>query len=151
MESPNTNEQQRSLVEFDVLARLQQMQEALALLQQQVGETKAGGEITEAEAETKTEAKAKTKAKAETKAEDDAEDEAKTKAKTDEPSDQPPSDVSDLIWGAEAIGAEINHSANQVYYLFESGALDGAATKAGHRTIVASRTRLRGLFVPNSK
>jgi hypothetical protein len=51
----------------------------------------------------------------------------------------------DAIWGAEAIGREINRSAAQVYYLHRTGALDGAVTKLGPKTYVASRRKLQAL------
>jgi len=34
-------------------------------------------------------------------------------------------DASDLIWGAEAIGREINRSARQTFYLLEQGLIPG--------------------------
>jgi beta-N-acetylglucosaminidase len=52
---------------------------------------------------------------------------------------------SDAVWGAEAIGKEINRTAQQVYYLFGIGALDGAVTKLGPKTYLASRRKLRTL------
>ena len=52
---------------------------------------------------------------------------------------------SDLVWGAAAIGEEINRTAQQVYHLHGSGALAGAVSKLGHKTLVASRSRLRKL------
>ena len=52
---------------------------------------------------------------------------------------------SDLVWGAEGIGAEINRTASQVYHLHASGALDGAVAKLGHKTFVGSRRKLREL------
>jgi hypothetical protein len=54
-------------------------------------------------------------------------------------------DDGDLIWGAEAIGALIGRSREQVYRLLKIGALDGAVRKVGHRTIVGSRRRLHEL------
>jgi hypothetical protein len=51
----------------------------------------------------------------------------------------------DLIWGAEAIGSEINRSKAQVYHLVATGALDGAVAKLGFKTFVASRKALRNL------
>jgi hypothetical protein len=51
----------------------------------------------------------------------------------------------DLVWGAEAIGREINRSKSQVYHLVAIGALDSAVAKLGHKTIVASRKALRNL------
>jgi hypothetical protein len=50
-----------------------------------------------------------------------------------------------LIWGAEAIGREINRTAAQVRYLFGIGFFRDAVWKAGHRTYVGDRQRLRGL------
>ena len=52
---------------------------------------------------------------------------------------------SNLIWGADAIGREINRSAAQVRYLHSSGFFQGAVWKAGHRTYVGNRERLRAL------
>jgi hypothetical protein len=52
---------------------------------------------------------------------------------------------SDLVWGGEAIGREINRTASQVYHLLEIGALAGAAAKLGHKTIVGSKRALRKL------
>jgi hypothetical protein len=51
----------------------------------------------------------------------------------------------DAIWGAEAIGREINRSAAQVYYLHRTGALDGAVAKLGPKTYVGSRQKLKAL------
>jgi hypothetical protein len=51
-----------------------------------------------------------------------------------------------LVWGAEAIGREIGRKASQIYHLHEIGALEGAVTKLGHRTLVGSRRRLRNLI-----
>jgi hypothetical protein len=55
--------------------------------------------------------------------------------------DEPP----DTIWGAKAIGEEIDRTEPQVYRLLAAGALQGAARKVSHKTIVASRSRLRSL------
>jgi hypothetical protein len=52
----------------------------------------------------------------------------------------------DIAWGAEAIGAEIQRSASQVYYLHEVGRLKGAVTKLGPRTLIGSRSKLRALL-----
>jgi hypothetical protein len=52
---------------------------------------------------------------------------------------------SDLVWGAENIGAEINRKAAQVYYLHASGKLKGAVSKLGPKMLVGSRTELRKL------
>jgi hypothetical protein len=54
-------------------------------------------------------------------------------------------DPSDLVWGAAAIGREIDRTASQVYYLHAIGALEGAVAKLGHKTFVGSRKRLRNL------
>jgi hypothetical protein len=56
------------------------------------------------------------------------------------------SDDGDIVWGAANIGALIGRSPSQVYHLFSIGALDGAVTKLGHRTFVASRKRLANLI-----
>jgi hypothetical protein len=56
----------------------------------------------------------------------------------------PASDSDDvLIWGAEAIGREINRSRDQVYYLNRCGRLKSYVFKAGHRTMAGWRNRLR--------
>jgi len=52
---------------------------------------------------------------------------------------------SNLVWGAEAIGREINRSAAQVRYLHGIGFFQGAVWKAGHRMYVGNRQRLRDL------
>jgi hypothetical protein len=64
----------------------------------------------------------------------------------DHPSEKPDSD--DIIWGVSAIADEINRTPAQVYHLLAIGALKGAAKKLSHRTIVASRRRLRELLAP---
>jgi hypothetical protein len=53
----------------------------------------------------------------------------------------------DAVWGAAAIGAEINRTASQVRYLYSIGALKGAVSKLGHKTMVGSRTELRRLHL----
>ena len=58
----------------------------------------------------------------------------------------PPDDASDLVWGADGIGAEINRTPGQVYHLHRIGALEGAVAKLGHRTFVGSRKRLRNII-----
>jgi hypothetical protein len=56
---------------------------------------------------------------------------------------------SDTVWGCEAIGAELGLTATQVRYLWnQTSVLDNAVKKLGHRTIVASRKRLRDVAVP---
>jgi hypothetical protein len=57
----------------------------------------------------------------------------------------------DLVWGAAAVGEEINRTPSQVYHLLSIGALEGAAAKLGHKTIVGSRRRLRDLPFLKSK
>jgi hypothetical protein len=49
----------------------------------------------------------------------------------------------DLVWGASAIGAEINRTASQVHYLHAIGALKGAVRKLSHKMLVGSRRKLR--------
>ena len=46
------------------------------------------------------------------------------------------------IWGAAAIGREINLDARQAYYILEAGHLDGVADKVGGRWVSTPR-RLR--------
>jgi hypothetical protein len=50
------------------------------------------------------------------------------------------------VWGAEAIGIEINQPRSKVYRMIARGDLDSAIRRFGHRTIAASRTRLRELI-----
>jgi hypothetical protein len=52
---------------------------------------------------------------------------------------------SDLVWGGEGVGRVIGRTKQQVYHLLEIGALDGAAAKIGHKTIVGSRKALSRL------
>jgi hypothetical protein len=59
--------------------------------------------------------------------------------------------ASDLVWGGENIGKEINRTARQVHHLFEIGALDGAVAKLGHRTFVGSKRKLRALAFRKAK
>ena len=54
-------------------------------------------------------------------------------------------DLNDWAWGREEIGKEINRTPNQVTYLLGRGLLDGAVRRAGHRTLVGSKRRLREL------
>jgi hypothetical protein len=57
----------------------------------------------------------------------------------------PNSDQSDWLWGAEAIGAVINRTPEQVYYLHAAGLLRGATWKMGAKQLVGSREKLRAL------
>jgi len=52
---------------------------------------------------------------------------------------------SNLIWGAAAIGAQIGRTPAQVRCLHGVGFFRGAVWKAGHRTLVGHRERLRNL------
>jgi hypothetical protein len=52
---------------------------------------------------------------------------------------------SDWIWGAEAIGAFIDRSAAQVYYMHGRGAFRGAVFKISPKALVGSRSKLRAL------
>jgi hypothetical protein len=63
-----------------------------------------------------------------------------------------PSETTDTIWGAKAIGDELDgRSESQVYYVFRSGALKGAVRKLGHRTMIGSRRKLCELaFAPEA-
>jgi hypothetical protein len=52
----------------------------------------------------------------------------------------------DTIWGVggeNGIAAEIGRTPQQAYYLISTGALGDAVTKLSHKTIVASRSKLR--------
>jgi hypothetical protein len=58
-----------------------------------------------------------------------------------------PHDVDvDFLWGARAIGAYIGRTEQQVHYLHGRGQLGDAVTKLGHKTLVASRAKLRALL-----
>jgi hypothetical protein len=52
---------------------------------------------------------------------------------------------SDIVWGAANIGRELNNkTAKEVSYLLNrTSLLDGMVRRVGHRTLVASRKRLR--------
>jgi hypothetical protein len=56
-----------------------------------------------------------------------------------------PADESDIVWGAANIGRELNNrTAKEVSYLLNrTSLLDGMVKRVGHRTLVASRKRLR--------
>ena len=54
-----------------------------------------------------------------------------------------------VIWGAEAIGREIDRSAEQTRALFRAGAFGDAVRKLGHRTLAGDRTKLKQF--PNLK
>jgi hypothetical protein len=67
-------------------------------------------------------------------------------------SDQPTSEAnqassedSDFVWGAVNIGRVINRTAGQTYYLYSTGALEGAVVKVGHRTLLGFKRRLKNL------
>jgi hypothetical protein len=59
-------------------------------------------------------------------------------------------DVSDFIWGAKAIGDVINRSPSQTRYLIKSGVLRDCVWKVGHKSLLASRRRLRNITIPTS-
>jgi hypothetical protein len=52
---------------------------------------------------------------------------------------------SDLIWGGENIAREIGLTVSRFYYLFGVGAFRGAVWKLSHKTMCASRQKLREL------
>jgi hypothetical protein len=54
-------------------------------------------------------------------------------------------DGSDIVWGCDAVGAVIDRSASQVHHLLAIGALEGAARRIGHRTVIGSKRALRRL------
>jgi hypothetical protein len=58
---------------------------------------------------------------------------------------------SDLVLGAAAIGEVIDRTPAQVYHLLSTGALDGAASKLAHKTIIANRRSLLNLPFRKSK
>ncbi len=47
------------------------------------------------------------------------------------------------VWGADAIGEEIDRTAEQVRYLFREGVFGDAVKKLGHRTLVGDRRKLK--------
>ncbi len=52
-------------------------------------------------------------------------------------------DDGNVVWGAAAIGEEINRTAEQVRYLFRAGVYGDAVRKFGHRTLAGDRSRLK--------
>jgi hypothetical protein len=50
---------------------------------------------------------------------------------------------SNSVWGATAIGVEIDRTPEQVRYLFRKGFLDDFVKKIGHRTLVGDRRKLK--------
>ena len=54
--------------------------------------------------------------------------------KTDDPN---------VVWGAAAIGEDINRTTEQTRYLLRTGALGDAVRKVGHRTWVGNRRKLK--------
>jgi hypothetical protein len=56
-----------------------------------------------------------------------------------------PAEESDWVWGMSAIAREINRTTEEAYYLHRKGVLP--VRKFGHRTIAASRRRLRELVL----
>jgi hypothetical protein len=58
------------------------------------------------------------------------------------PKNQKTSD-SNAVWGAKAIGAEVNKTAEEARYLIRIGAFGDAVKKFGHRTLVGDRRKLR--------
>lgn len=57
----------------------------------------------------------------------------------------PSDDAGDLVYGAAAIGREINATPAQVRRFYKNGVLKGAVAKFGWRTFVGSRKQLRNL------
>jgi hypothetical protein len=53
--------------------------------------------------------------------------------------------LDEVLWGAQAIGSEINMSARQFFHAAQHGHLDGYVTKVGPRKYCAVRRRLREL------
>jgi hypothetical protein len=56
-----------------------------------------------------------------------------------------PDEASDWVWGAAEIGALINRTPEQIYYLHSRGLLRGATWKVGHKLLCGSRRKLREL------
>jgi hypothetical protein len=57
----------------------------------------------------------------------------------------PPSADSVLIFGGQAIANALGCSLEQFYYLHNKGVLDGIVVRLGHKTLAASRAKLREL------
>jgi hypothetical protein len=68
-----------------------------------------------------------------------------TKPRTPGSTKPSPADNPDWIWGAQAIGAHIGRSPDQVYYLFSLGKFGTAVWKMGAKNLVGSREGLRQL------
>jgi hypothetical protein len=57
---------------------------------------------------------------------------------------------SDYVFGAAAIAAVTGQTPSQVYYWFRAGLYGNAVWKAGHKTLMGSRSRLMNLGPPQS-
>jgi hypothetical protein len=57
----------------------------------------------------------------------------------------PDNQVSNLVWGAAAIGRVVNRTPEQVRRLHQLGFFGNAVWKAGHRTLVGSVPKLKSL------
>jgi hypothetical protein len=51
----------------------------------------------------------------------------------------------DIVWGAQAIGAEVGLTPGQVYYYHSRGSFGSAVWRFSARKLVGSRKRLRDL------
>ena len=56
-----------------------------------------------------------------------------------------PTDESDAVWGAEAIGKEINRTTAQGHDLASHGMLGDAVVKVSHKLLLGSRSKLCNL------
>ena len=64
----------------------------------------------------------------------------------------PPIDDDEVVWGAEAIGREINRTAREIYNLYgnkEENLIP--IDKVGHRTFKSTRRRLRNWAAGNTQ
>jgi hypothetical protein len=63
---------------------------------------------------------------------------------------EPPVDDDEVVWGAEAIGHEINRTAREVYTLHANKTENKIPIdKVGHRTYKSTRRRLRNWAAGN--
>jgi hypothetical protein len=58
-----------------------------------------------------------------------------------------PSDESEFAWGGQAIADALGCSLETFYYLNNKGAFGDAVKRLGHKTLVASRARLREVML----
>ena len=51
----------------------------------------------------------------------------------------------DFLWGRAEIGRAIGRTPNQIAWMMSQGLLDGAVKRVGHRSVIASKKKLKAL------